>query len=168
MEKLNSLILENIAAISLIVLLFFLGLLAWNIFLQMKISRKNKDLSTKDGSEDLKDIILEQKEEIKILDKDIQELYAISNKINAISQKGIRKVGLIRFNPFKDIGGDQSFSLALLNGKNNGCVISSLHTREGTHVYCKSIIEGETEKYPLAKEEEKAIKLAIKKEQKKL
>jgi hypothetical protein len=77
-----------------------------------------------------------------------------------LGQKSIHKVGIIRFNPFKDIGGDQSFALALLDGKNSGIVISSLHTREGTRIYSKPIIKGESEKYTLTEEEKQAIKTA--------
>ena len=61
---------------------------------------------------------------------------------------------------FGDIGGDQSFALALLDGKNSGIVISSLHTREGTRIYSKPIIKGESEKYTLTEEEKQAIKTA--------
>ena len=96
----------------------------------------------------------------------IQELYNISNQINALAFSGFHKFGLVRFNPFKDVGGDQSFSLAILNGKDNGIVISSLFTREGTRVYSKSISAGEAEKYPLTEEEKEAIKKATQKQKK--
>jgi hypothetical protein len=105
---------------------------------------------------------------IKSLDKDVQELYNISNQINALSLRGLHKVAMIRFNPFKDLGGDQSFSIALLNGKNNGIVISSLHTREGTRVYSKAISSGKSEKHPLTEEEEQVVKQAISSEIKKM
>lgn len=109
---------------------------------------------------DLETIILEQSKEIKALDKEIQELFEISNKINKLAFKGIHKVGLIRFNPFKDIGGDQSFAIALLDGSETGIVISSLHTREGTRVYSKPVIKGESKRYTLTEEEKQAIKNA--------
>ena len=75
----------------------------------------------------------------------------------------IHKVGIIRFNPFGDIGGDQSFSVALLDGKNTGIVISSLHTKEGTRVYSKPIVKGEADKYVLTEEEKKVVKIAMQK-----
>jgi hypothetical protein len=71
-------------------------------------------------------------------------------------------VGLVRFNPFQDIGGDQSFSLALLDGKNDGVTLSSLYSREGVRIYCKSIQQGQSPQYPLSKEEEQAVTMAIK------
>lgn len=115
----------------------------------------------------LEELLLTQAKSIQILDKDIQELYDISNQINQLSAKGLHKVGMIRFNPFKDVGGDQSFAVALLNGKGNGITISSLYSREGTRIYSKSISAGESEKYPLTEEEKEAIKMAMEKESKK-
>ena len=111
-------------------------------------------------AQDLESVLLAQTKEISQLDKEIQELFEISNRLHALGQKSIHKVGIIRFNPFKDIGGDQSFALALLDGKNSGIVISSLHTREGTRIYSKPIIKGESEKYTLTEEEKQAIKTA--------
>jgi len=111
-------------------------------------------------AEDLESVLLAQTKEISLLDKEIQELFEISNRLHALGQRSIHKVGIIRFNPFKDIGGDQSFALALLDGKNSGIVISSLHTREGTRIYSKPIIKGESEKYTLTEEEKQAIKTA--------
>ena len=72
----------------------------------------------------------------------------------------VQKVGLVRFNPFEEMGGDHSFSLALLDGKEDGFVITGLHTRERTRVYIKAIKKGKS-KVDLAKEEEKAVKIAL-------
>lgn len=112
-------------------------------------------------AQDLEHVILAQTKEISDLDKEIQELFEISNQIHTLAQKSIHKVGIIRFNPFKDIGGDQSFAIALLDGKDSGFVMSSLHTREGgTRIYTKPVIKGESEKYTLTEEEKSAIKSA--------
>ena len=89
-------------------------------------------------------------------------------KKNAEKLKGIdkeilshvQKMGFVRFNPFNELGGDHSFSLALLNGKNDGVVITGLHTRERTRIYVKEIKGGNCEA-ELSKEEKKALKKAI-------
>jgi hypothetical protein len=70
---------------------------------------------------------------------------------------------VVRFNPFKDTGSDQSFALALMDFADNGLAISSLFTRDGTRVYSKPIEKGKS-KYPLSEEEKRAIEQA--KEQK--
>src|SRR3989344_5821662 len=80
---------------------------------------------------------------------------------------GVQRVGLVRFNPFSETGGDQSFALALLNGKDNGVVLLSLHGREGTRVYVKPVKDGEST-YELSKEERQAIEEARKAEKQKV
>lgn len=124
------------------------------------IKRSNQTLFSGKDAQSLESVIMHHSEELKDMDKEIQELFEISNKINNLTLHSIHKVGVIRFNPFKDIGGDQSFAIALLDGKNSGLVISSLHTREGTRVYTKPVLKGESKKYPLTEEEKQAIKIA--------
>ena len=72
----------------------------------------------------------------------------------------VQKVGFLRFNPFHDTGGDNSFSVALLDQNNNGILISSLYTREGTRVYGKHIERGTTH-HPLLDEEKKVLNHAL-------
>jgi len=68
----------------------------------------------------------------------------------------IRHVGLIRFTPFHDTGGDQSFALALLNSDGDGVVISALHSRASHKVYAKPV-RNRASTYPLTDEEQRAI-----------
>jgi len=70
----------------------------------------------------------------------------------------LQKVKLRRFNPFDDTGGDQSFVLVLVDGKNSGVVISSLYSRSGTRWYAKEVVEGKGVEHTLSDEEEKALK----------
>ena len=75
----------------------------------------------------------------------------------------VQKVGFLRFNPFQDTGGDNSFVIALLDGKDNGIVISSLYMREGTRLYAKEIKNG-TPRQPLSEEEQQVLTGAMQKE----
>jgi len=70
----------------------------------------------------------------------------------------IQKIGLVRFNPFAETGGDQSFCLAVLDHHDNGFVISSLHSRDKTRLYAKPIRNGKAVGYELSNEETQAIK----------
>lgn len=136
----------------------------WIIILSLKLRNAKRNMEimfTGETAQNLESIILAHSKDISALDKEIQDLFEISNKLHALTQKSLHKVGVVRFNPFKDIGGDQSFALALLDGKNSGLVISSLHTREGTRIYSKPVLKGESEKYPLTDEEKEAIKTAV-------
>lgn len=72
----------------------------------------------------------------------------------------IQKVGLLRFNPYEDTGGDQSFTIALLNKKGSGVVMTSLHARSGTRIFAKPVTLGKG-KYELSKEEEEVLKKAL-------
>jgi len=92
---------------------------------------------------------------IGVLEKEIK-------RIDWEKKSHVQKVGIIRFNPFKEIGGDHSFSLALLDGEDSGVVITCLHTRERTRVYMKAISKGKSE-LELSSEEKKALERAIKK-----
>lgn len=157
-------LMENQSIILGLVLFLLLVVISWNILLHTRISKllkKNSELFEGNKTKNLEEVILDHARAIKSMDKDIHELFEISNKIHALAYKGLHKTGVIRFNPFSDVGGDQSFSIALLNGKNNGLVISSLYTREGTRVFTKSIIDGKSEKHPLTEEEEKTIQIAL-------
>ena len=73
----------------------------------------------------------------------------------------IQKLGVVRFNPYSDTGGDQSFVAALLDTSGNGVIISSLHGRSGTRVYGKMVREGKEAGYPFSEEEQQAIEKAL-------
>jgi hypothetical protein len=73
----------------------------------------------------------------------------------------IEKMKLIRFNPFDDVGGDQSFILVLLNKENSGLLLTSLHHRSFSRIYAKAIKNGQGDNITLSKEEKSAILKAI-------
>jgi hypothetical protein len=101
------------------------------------------------------------------LEKMSEDQALIKNQINNIEKRlrrSIQKVGIVRFNPFEDAGGNQSFAIALLNEKDSGVVISSLHGREKTMVYAKPI-EKRKSTHTLTKEEIEAINKATNNEQ---
>lgn len=78
------------------------------------------------------------------------------------NKTGIQKVGLYRYNPFDDLGSDQSFSLSILDSTNSGIILTSLHHRNFTRIYAKPIKNGEGDSITLSNEEKSAIVKAIK------
>ncbi len=104
---------------------------------------------------------------LKDLDKSFEKLSQDLENLKKESNFSIQKIGIVRFNPFSEVGGDQSFSLALLDGEDSGVVITSLYIREGNRVYGKPIKAGSSV-YSLSKEEKEAIEKAksIKNDQK--
>jgi hypothetical protein len=69
-------------------------------------------------------------------------------------------VGLLRFNPFKDTGGDQSFILSLVDKTDTGVIISGLYSRSGLRWYAKKVKNGKGIVHELSEEEKKALKEA--------
>lgn len=139
-------------------------------FLAIRLFAKTKHITTQQDklfegkdAQSLEAIIMKQSDDMLLMDKEIQELFEISNRIHQLALKSIHKVGVIRYNPFKEVGSNQSFAIALLDAKNNGTIISSLHSREGSRVYAKPIENGDSKLFPLTEEEKQAIVLAQKK-----
>jgi hypothetical protein len=89
----------------------------------------------------------------------VEQLDALCQQLEGTLQHAIQRVGIVRFNPFSDTGGDQSFSIALLDGDGDGLVISSLFGRAETRVFAKPVQAGQS-KYTLTDEEQEAIQLA--------
>ncbi len=105
------------------------------------------------------------KELFQYLEKLEEDYKKISQEIENLKEKSkfsIQKIGLVRFNPFSEIGGDQSFSVALLDSNNDGVVITSLYSRGNNRTYGKSIKNSQSE-HQLSDEEKKVIAEAINK-----
>jgi len=100
--------------------------------------------------------------DLKYAKKDIASLSELCARIDEDGQKHIQKIGLLRFNPFKDTGGDQSFIISLVDSYNTGVVISGLYSRSGTRWYAKQVIDGKGVEHELSDEETRAIHLAKK------
>lgn len=72
----------------------------------------------------------------------------------------LKSIGLVRFNPYRDTGGDQSFALCILDSNKDGILVTAIHAREGTRIYAKSI-EGGNSSHELSNEEQQAVKQAL-------
>lgn len=99
------------------------------------------------------------------IDSAEKKLVFLTEKCDKLEKDGllhIQKIGLLRFNPFKDTGGDQSFILALIDANETGVVISGLYSRTGTRWYAKKVENGKGIDHALSDEEKKAIKEAKK------
>lgn len=151
---------KNVDIILIGIVMFFL---CWNVFLEMRL-KKEKERTTNffrgKNAEDLESIISELFKKQKLTDENTHKALNRIKNLDKVALSSIQKVGFIRFNPFTDLGSNQSFAISFLDQKDDGIVISSLHAKEGTRIYAKPIKNGESE-YSLSKEEEKAIKKAI-------
>ncbi|MBI2451260.1 MAG: DUF4446 family protein [Parcubacteria group bacterium] len=109
---------------------------------------------------DLEMILMGQLQKITQIDEDLLKLAKEKELIQKMAVKSIQRVGMVRFNPFANTGGDQSFCVALLDHENNGCVLTSLYSRDGIRVYGKPVEFGRSS-YALSEEEQSAIAKAI-------
>jgi hypothetical protein len=149
----NNLVILIILAVLLIAdILLLVGV--FQLKKKVKIFLKGKKVK------DLEEVLSEHLKKIENNEKEIKDISKWNEKLQGICDISINKVGIVRFNPFKDTGGDQSFAIALLDSHNDGLVLSSLFGREGTRIYSKPIEKG-LSSYNLSKEEGEAIKKAI-------
>ncbi len=112
-------------------------------------------LKKKKEPENLNDLLREFDQLKKEFEKVLKELENLKEK----EKFNIQKIGIVRFNPFEELGGNQSFSIALLDGKDDGVVITSLYLKDGNRVFAKPIKGGKSD-FNLSKEEIEAINLA--------
>ncbi len=140
----------------IITIVFGVLILTLGIFIII-LGQRIKNLSAGNNGLSLEAIIIENNKMIKLLAEKQAENAAGILYLNTEALNHIQGVGVVRFNPFKEMGGSQSFAVALTDKKNNGVVISSLYGRDRVNVFAKPITNGGSE-YTLTKEEEQAIK----------
>jgi hypothetical protein len=104
-------------------------------------------------------------EKFQQLDEIKKSMRIMNDNIIKIDEKLVttfQKMGIIKYDAFKEMGGKLSFALTLLNNNNNGFIINSMHSsREGCYIYVKEVIKGEAF-VVLSEEEQKSLSEAIK------
>lgn len=109
-------------------------------------------------------------EELKDLSEAVKYIKTLESKVDKLEKRieynekvfseSFSKFSVLRFNPFNDMGGNQSFTLVLLNSKNNGFILTSLYGRDGARMFTKPINNGMSE-YQLLEEEKTILSKAI-------
>ena len=150
---------------SLVEFLLFVVLgvvLIWLATLEFRLMRLTKTLRmlfTGRTGADLEAVLREYMERMDRTDETIKAFNARATDIERKAPYNVSHVGVVRFNPFADKGGDQSFAVALLDDHGDGVVFSGLHSRTEVRVYAKPIVGGAST-YPLTNEEAEAINRA--------
>jgi len=139
-------------------LTFLLALMVFFVFQVLKL-KKRLDIFLRKGDRDLESVLKDLVQKCELQEKEIKEIAGKISRLEKISKISFQKLGIIRYNPFKGVGGDQSFSIALLDKQDSGFVITSLYLREGVRIFAKPIRQGKSE-YSLSEEEKKAIEKA--------
>ena len=125
------------------------------------INKKYKDFIQKLGNgknieEDLENYMYR----VERVEKQNAEITDFIQKLDNDFEKSIQKVGIVRYNAYKDTGSDLSFTLAMLDENNNGVVLNGIYSRETSNIYAKPVEKGNS-KYTLSNEELQAIDRAI-------
>ena len=149
---------DQLANLLIIIIFVLLGIISFFLY---KISFHYKRLIDETGRSNLREILDTLLERLGQNEKEIKELKKFVEKLSQDSVYYVQKVGILRFNPFSDTGGDQSFVLAILDGTDTGIVLTSLHTRGITRWYAKNVKSGQGVDHELSKEEQEAIKRAV-------
>lgn len=116
-------------------------------------------MSGKDGKS-LEEVILKRFKEVDELKKEDEAKKVQLDDINESLRYAFSKMGMVKYDAFNEMGGKLSFTLALLDNRNNGFLINAMHSREGCYTYVKEIINGESY-INLGEEEKKALNKAI-------
>ena len=154
------------ATLSALVILGFVLLLllaVWVASLQRSEARLRTRLRRllADGEQDGLDEVLDRAlGRVEVLGTRVEALNALQHEQATLVERSIQRIGIVRFNPFADTGGDQSFALALLDARGDGIVISSLHSRSDTRLFTKAVSGGRSQ-HALSAEEQDAIRQAL-------
>ena len=126
-----------------------------------KLNRRLESLTQGSDAQSLESVLGGHMERVRQVVKDVNTVAARTALIERDLQGSFGRVGLVRYNPFEgDTGGNQSFAVALLDGRGDGFVISSLHARAVTRMYAKAIAGGSSE-VTLSDEEAEALRQAL-------
>jgi len=139
------------------------GLIVWVIALTVLLIQTMlhyRKLTKNITKKDLKSVLSEILNNVNLNQKQLEKLDSALTDARNSMKTHIQKIGFVRFNPFPQTGGDQSFCLALLDEKNSGFVLSSLHSRDITRFYAKTVKNGKGDGYDLSKEEGQAVSRA--------
>ncbi len=151
----------SLLVVALVVAVVVLG--AWVAWLQRSealLRRRLRRVLPEGESGGVDEILDRQLKRIDSLTERVDALNKLHHELEDLSRRTIQKVAVIRYNPFSDTGGDQSFAIALLDSLGNGVVLSSLHSRTDTRVFAKPVQSGRS-RYQLSDEEQDAIKKAL-------
>lgn len=151
--------------IILLVLIFVLLILVITFMCKtIYLDKKYKKFMKKLGeSENLEEDLENYMYKVERVEKQNAEILGQLSGLDKDLEGCIQKVGIVRYSAFQDTGSDLSFSLALLDEKNNGVVMNGIYSREMSNIYAKPVKDGKSQ-YTLSEEEQEAIKRAIENE----
>ena len=160
-EIINTIGMNNIIIISIAI--NFILLIAFLVVSAKvsKLNKKYKEFMQKLGNgknieEDLENYMYR----VERVEKQNGEINSVIKGLDKDLKKCIQTIGIVRYNAFKDVGSDLSFTLALLDENDDGVVLNGIYSREMSNIYAKPVEKGKSS-YTLSEEEQEAIKKAV-------
>lgn len=147
-----------IILIALILIQFILIIIIFSKY--RKLNKRLSKFTTGNDAANLEQVIVKRFNEIRQVVKNEKNQ---NRDIKAINDKFLTtfcKIGLVKYDAFKEMSGKLSFSLALLTENHDGIILTSMHSREGCYTYCKEVTNEESY-YILSEEERLALNVAI-------
>lgn len=124
-----------------------------------RMDRRLRSLTRGEDGRSLEALLEAHLDKVHTLGREVEAVKVRTAVLEVAGRRAFQRVGLVRYNPFEETGGNQSFALALLDADEDGFIISSLHARAGTRVYAKALTGGRSEG-ALSEEEAEALMLA--------
>ena len=147
--------------IPLLIINAILGILVIiNIIYTIIMKKKYIDFMARLGNgKNLDEMLRKYLDDVREIKKDNSEIKAYYTKLDNDIDTCIQKIGLVRYNAFKDVGSDLSFAIAMLDRNDNGVILNGLYGSESSNIYAKLIKNG-ISKYQLSEEEKTALEIA--------
>jgi hypothetical protein len=141
------------------IVLATLALAVWLALRLQGVEGRYRKLTSGTDGGSLQEVLEAHVSELRVAMECVRELDGLARGLERSGRRHMQRMGFLRFNPFRDAGGDQSFALALADSEGNGFVVSSLHSRDVTRMYGKPLV-GWDSVYTLTDEEKQAIEKA--------
>lgn len=153
----NEYVILGVVVVNIILLILYIS----NSIKLNSINKKyNKFLKKLGNGENIEEDLKVYINKVEKVENTNKEIIEYCENLEKELSKSIKKIGIVRYNAFKDTGSDLSFALALLNDDNNGVVLNGIYSREMSNIYAKPIVNGES-KYTISDMEQEAINKAI-------
>ena len=153
----------TLATVALVLALLALAGVVYLLARQQRLLGQYQHMMTGTSGGSLEAMLNEHIAQVRETAARVEAVDKLAHRLEKAAYFSLQHLGMVRYNPFQDTGGDQSFAIALVDGHGNGVVLSSLHARGSTRVYAKPLKKWEST-YALTEEEKQAIALAYQKQ----
>ena len=151
---------DSFLMISFIINIVLVVITIINIFMLTKTNKKYiKFMKQLGNGSNLDEMLKDYLRDVKEIKRDNSEIKAYYTKLDSDIASCIQKVGLVRYNAFRDVGSDLSFAIALLDGNDTGVVLNGLYGSDSSNIYAKPVKNG-ISTYQLSEEEKYALEIA--------